>query len=279
MQDARMPKPSNTACSRREALGTFAGLLASGLWPGAALAATAGTGVEEFDFVAANDFHHENAGCDPWFTRLFRQIGRHPGAAFCLGIGDLANQGKPESIAAIRRFAGEAQMPFYPVPGNHDNDLTDSPEHYASVFPQQVNYSFTYGGWQFVGLDTTDGKKYQQTVVQPETLGWLDRALSRLDRRRPTVLFTHFPLAAAVKYCPTNAESVLERFKACNLRAVLSGHFHGRTATRRADYELVTNACCARVRNNHDGTNEKGYWLCRACADGTITRTFQLFAG
>jgi len=41
---------------------------------------------------------------------------------------------------------------------------------------------------------------------------------------------------------------------------------------------LLTNACCARVRGNHDGTKIKGYWLFRAELDGTFERTFIPFS-
>ena len=27
------------------------------------------------------------------------------------------------------------------------------------------------GGWQFVGVDTTEGQKFEKTTIQPETLG------------------------------------------------------------------------------------------------------------
>lgn len=269
------------SCTRREALGKFVALLAAGLWPGTLRAAAGATpsAVRELTFVAANDFHYEDAGCDPWFEKLFRQIATHREAAFCLGIGDLANHGKPESVAAIKRHASILGVPFYPVPGNHDNDITESPEKYVEVYPDRLNYAFMHAGWQFVGLDTTDGQKYQETRVQPATLAWLDHELPKLDPARPTVLFTHFPLAAAHKYCPLNAEEIMRRFIDFNLRIVLGGHFHGRTTARRGRFELVTNACCARVRHNHDGSTEKGYLLCRAQPDGTVEREFVLFEG
>ena len=83
------------------------------------------------------------------------------------------------------------------------------------------------------------------------------------------MLCTHFPLAAAVKMCPLNAEAVLSRFTGHNLRGVFGGHFHGRTSTPRGDIRLVTNACVARVRDNHDGTREKGYLVVDGAPDGT----------
>jgi hypothetical protein len=93
------------------------------------------------------------------------------------------------------------------------------------------------------------------------------------------VLCTHFPLAADVKMCPLNAEAVLSRFTGHNLRGVFGGHYHGRTSTPHGDIRLVTNACVARVRDNHDGTPEKGYLVVDGAPDGRLTTAFVEFKG
>lgn len=268
--------PTQHALTRRQALGHFAALLAVGLWPGAVRGDDQADGLT---FVAANDFHHDNAACDPWFEGLFRQIGTHTGIAFCLGLGDLANKGLPESIEAIRRHAALTGVPFHPTPGNHDNDLEENTRVYTGVFPEGLNYSWEKAGWQFVSIDSSDGKKWGDTHVSEKTLAWLDAELPRLDRRKPTVLCTHFPLARSVKLCPLNAEDVLARFAAFNLRGVFSGHYHGQTHVSRGNCGLVTNVCCSRIMGNHDGTTEKGYWLCRGEKDGTLSRLFVRFSG
>ena len=267
------------ACTRREALGRLAALLAAGLWPGALRAAASGVQAEEFSFVAANDFHHHEPACDEWFAALFRQIATHKEAAFCLGLGDLANKGRPESIAAVARLAQEAGLRFHATPGNHDNDLEETTAVFDRVLPGQLNYRFEHRGWQFLVIDSTDGKKWKDTQVSPAALAWLEAELPRIDRRQPLVLATHFPLAAGVKMCPLNAEDVLARFVDHNLRLVLGGHHHGRTESVRGECQLVTNACCARVVGNHDGTTPKGYWLCRTQTGGGVERSFVEFAG
>lgn len=266
-------------CTRREALGRMAGLLAAGLWPGALRAAAAGAVAGEFAFVAANDFHHFEPACDGWFARLFRQMGGHGDVAFVLGLGDLAHKGQPESIAAVARLAREAGLRFHATPGNHDNDLEETTALFARTLPGQLNYRFSHRGWEFVVIDSTDGKKWKDVRVGAAALSWLDRELPAIDPQRPLVLATHFPLAAAAPLCAANAEDVLARFAGHNLRLVLGGHHHGRTEATRGAYQLVTNACCSRVAANHDGTTAKGYWLCRARSDGAVTREFVEFAG
>jgi len=274
-----MNSPTGPTFTRRAALGRLAALLAAGLWPGALRAQASGARAAEFTFVVANDFHHFEAACDPWFAALFRQIAAHASVEFCLGLGDLAHKGSPESMAAVARLAREAGLRFHVTPGNHDNDLEETTALFNRVLPGQLNYTFVHRGWRFVVIDSTDGKKWGKTSVQPATLVWLDAELPKQDPAQPLVLATHFPLASSTPMCPLNAEEVLARFTNHNLRLVLGGHHHGRTEVLRGAYALVTNACCSRVAGNHDGTTTKGYWLCRTQADASVRRDFVEFTG
>jgi hypothetical protein len=124
-----------------------------------------------------------------------------------------------------------------------------------------------------VALDTTEGTRYQDTNIQAPTLQWVDEQLPKLDKKRPTIILTHFPLGAGVQYRPLNADTLLDKFREINLRAVFSGHFHGFTERTSRDAILTTNRCCALKRGNHDKTTEKGYFVCDA-ADQTIKRSF-----
>ena len=72
---------------------------------------------------------------------------------------------------------------------------------------------------------------------------------------------------------PNNANALLNRFKEYNLQAVYCGHWHGFTERHVKDTVLTTNRCCSYRRQNHDGTKEKGYFLCHA-RDGKIERKF-----
>ena len=263
--------------SRRSALGL---LLTAGLWPGCVRLPQAGRapGVP-FTFAALNDLHHASAECDPWFEVIFAQVAKSS-PEFVLLLGDLADRGDPTSFAAVRRLSAQVGAPIHAVPGNHDNDVEKTPALFASAFSGTLNAHFNHAGWQFVGLDSTDGNAWRDTRVSDLNLSWLDRTLRTLDPSRPTVLFTHFPVAPDIRskqgalLTPINADAVLERLIAFNLRTVLSGHFHGITELPWARAQLVTGACCSRVRDNHDGTPTKGWWLCHVSTDGAFRREF-----
>lgn len=264
--------------TRRAAVARFAklGLLAGALGP-AALRGRATERKPEFKFIVVNDTHYMSEECGVYLAGLVRQMnGEQP--AFVLHAGDVADKGTAGHEAAARGVFERLQTPFLPVPGNHDWLSPTDRSGYTAAFPDKLNYFFTHGDWQFIALDTTEGQKSERTTIQPGTFAALDGMLDALDRRRPLVVFTHFPLCENVKMRPLNAEDLLAKFKGWNLRAVFNGHYHAFTECERAGAPITTNRCCALKRNNHDGTKEKGYFVC-SVSEGTMARKFMEYKG
>jgi 3',5'-cyclic AMP phosphodiesterase CpdA len=187
--------------------------------------------------------------------------------------GDLTEHGRLDDLRAIQTIFSHLDVPTYVVIGNHDYESRDSRLFYERVFPGRLNYEFNHRGWQFIGLDTSDGQRYEGTSIQHPTLAWLDTHLPTLDPAKPTVVFTHFPLGDGVTYRPRNADALLERFLDFNLQAVFNGHFHGFTERTFERAAVTTNKCCALKRGNHDKSNGKGYFVCRAHA-GRLEREY-----
>jgi hypothetical protein len=264
--------------TRRELLRIGAGtLLTLGLWPGR-LAGGDLTGAGEFPFVVLNDLHFHDRACAPWFAEAVTALkASSPAAEFCLLAGDLADYGTPEQLAGVRDAFEKLGIPLYTVIGNHDYLSATDRRPYEQIFGGQVNYTFEHGGWQFVGLDTTDGIEWKDSTISSTTLSWLDENLPKLDRRRPTILFTHFPLGDDVPMRPVNADAVLNRFLEFNLSAAFCGHYHGLTERKRRATTITTDRCCSRVRSNHDGSKEKGWFVCRAMESGDVSREFVEF--
>lgn len=272
-----MDRTGQTSVTRREAIArlSVASLLALRLWPGCS-SPKASQGGQRFRFIAVNDLHHAAPACDEWFAAVVRQLRTHEGVEFALLLGDLADTGRAESLAAIRDHFGGLGVPFYPLIGNHDYVNPTDRRAYEQTFPRRINYRFEHRGWQFVGLDSTQGTAWKDTRIQPPTFTWLDNALRKLDRHKPTVLFTHFPLGEGMPMVPLNASEVLRRLLDHNLQGVFSGHHHGYTLRQFKGVDVVTNRCCSRFRDNHDGTKEKGYWLVTAEKE-KLTREFVEF--
>ena len=230
-----------------------------------------------FRFIVVNDLHHATPECDPFFRSLVAQMSSHGAIDLCLIVGDLADTGRPESFMAVRDAFAALRVPVYTVPGNHDNDVEKTTRIYSDFFPGRLNYTFRHKDWQFIGLDSTEAEKFQNTRISETTLAWVDATLPTLDRARPTVLFTHFPLASGVNLVPLNAADLLSRVSTLNLRGAFTGHYHARIEKRLGDTPLLTNACCSRMRDNHDGSLDEGYLLCTATADGRLSWEFVEF--
>ena len=232
------------------------------------------TETSAFSFLVVNDFHSFDKNCQPWFEKVAKQMAGHEEKPVLLAIaGDLSDDGKAEQITAVKEIFASLKLPIYVVPGNHDYTPKQERTAYDDLYPNRLNYTFDHGGWQFVALDTTEGTKASGTTIAASTLKWLDDNLLKLDKKKPLVIVTHFPLADGVKMRPKNAEDLLKRFLEFNLRAVYSGHFHGFTEKKSGETVLTTNKCCSFSKGNHDGTKEKGYFLVTA-REGKLERKF-----
>jgi len=246
-------------------------LLALGLWPGA-LRADNEVPSGSFRFHVINDTHCMSLECGPYLEGVVRQMKAEQGE-FCLHAGDLTEKGERLHFERVKEIFAPLPGRMYPVIGNHDYSTQTDRRNYTETFPLRLNYYFGHRGWQFIGLDTSEGLKYEKTQIQPTTFRWLDDYLPRLNKRRPTVVFTHFPLGDGVNYRPSNTDALLDRFREFNVQAVFSGHYHGLTERKSGNIALTTNRCCALKRNNHDGSKEKGYFVCEA-QDGQIRHRF-----
>jgi predicted phosphodiesterase len=259
--------------SRRQALRTgAAALLSCGAWPGALQAQDVATG--EFRFVVANDLHYFDDRCASFFQRVVKQIQATPGGVdFVLLAGDISDWGQDFHFAALKDIFGVLKKPVHVVCGNHDWADWDNRKPYVDAYPNSLNYTFEHRGFQLIGLDSTE-RTMLRASVSPETLGWLDKNLPRIDKNRPLIVFTHFPMHPRLQWPSRNSADVLARFTEHNLQAIFGGHCHAYRAAEAGRAFVVTNRCCSVNVRNHDRTTpEKGYFLCHA-KDGQVSREF-----
>ena len=261
---------NDSGISRRDALQVMAG--AVGLAAGWRAVAGAAVTADPFRFVQVNDLHAMSPECPAWLERAVSRM-RQDAPAFALLCGDLTEWGDRGNMEVVRSAFERLGAPVHAVPGNHDYAAASDRSAYDAAFPGSLNRVVGHGGWRFVGLDTTEGQKFEQTRISAETLAWMEENRPAWSDGMPTVVFTHFPLGEGVRYRPLNADEALSRLAGVNLVAVFSGHFHGLTERKVGATVLTTDRCCALKRSNHDGTTEKGYFLCEAGPAG-LRRTF-----
>lgn len=262
---AAMPPLPPVRLSRRRLLQSSASaLLAANLWPGRLFAAERDSGA--FDFVIINDIHAVDEADGKWLADVVvKSIREQPEKPDLIIIaGDLAEDGSARQIGLVKETISSLKLPLYVVVGNHDYvPKTKDRTAYERAFPKSINYHFEHEGWNFVCLDSTDGTK-AQVNIQPATLNWVDASLPKIDKAKPMLLLTHFPLGPGVSNRALNADALLNRFKNHNLSCTFGGHFHGYTQKKVGDVVLTTNRCCSLTKGNHDGTKEKGYFVCSA---------------
>jgi hypothetical protein len=65
----------------------------------------------------------------------------------------------------------------------------------------------TFWGWRFPAFFLSDLTVFRLPVLEncTQTLDWLEREVLRLDALLPSVVFTHFPLAAPIRMAFLNA--------------------------------------------------------------------------
>src|SRR6516164_2875156 len=212
------------------------------------------TGKEgNFTFVWANDTHYVDEKDDGFLVRVMEKIkNSNPKPDFVVIGGDVTEKGTAQQYdGAQKAFRTLGDIPLRVVIGNHDygNDK-EGLRTWEKYFGDR-NYWFGHKGWQFVGLDTTGGSDaYVNTSVQTCTLHWVREHLPKLNKTKPTVILTHFPLAENVKWRPHNADELLRLFREYNLVNVFSGHSHGYTSRKRNETLLTTTVCCSNRTEN-----------------------------
>jgi len=228
-----------------------------------------------FEFIVVNDTHYIDEMCKPWHSQAASAMqASAPDARFCAHAGDVADNGSEEACAMVKEIYTAATGRLYTVPGNHDYLSGDDRSGYDKVFPERLNYAFQELGWQFLALDTTQGTQFDLTNISPATLTWLDQNLAKLDRKAPTFVFTHFPLGEGAVYRPRNADALVQRLLALNVAWIHCGHWHGESTRPAGRLTASTSRCCARLRDNRDGSPLKGWHVYRAEADGKLSRKF-----
>lgn len=263
--------------SRRDFLvRTSATALAAGLWPGTMFAEDAKGENGEFEFLAVNDLHFTDPKlCPLWFEKVFPAMrASAPNAEFLIVSGDLSERATAIEFGGLKDLFPLLKMPVHLTLGNHDVDSkTGDHSIYDEHFPKARNYMVEHRGWQLISVCSAESFAAENTSIPEDTLQWCDQNLKQFDCKKPTLISTHFPLGKGMKACPKNTDVLLDRFKSFNVQHIFNGHWHGYSEMIVNNATVTTNRCCARDRENHDGSPLKGWFVCKA-HQGRVTRQF-----
>ena len=109
--------------------------------------------------------------------------------------GDLVAEEQLDHYEALISVLGELEMPFYVIPGNHDDRvLMRQVFGEAGYFPKSgefLHYTIEDFDLRIIALDTHDPGKGSGLLCQ-ERLAWLERRLTEAPHR-PTLMVMHHP--------------------------------------------------------------------------------------
>jgi len=153
--------------------------------------------------------------------------------------GDLTDHGGVEEYANLRTLLAPLRMPYFLIPGNHDNrealreSFTDQ-----NYLPRRGFLHYTVEDYplRIVALDTNIPGDHAGELCA-ERLAWLDDTLKAAPAKPTLVMLHHPPFATGIEhmddYALRNPEAfaeVIARHK--QIERILCGHLH-RTIDRR----------------------------------------------
>jgi len=148
--------------------------------------------------------------------------------------GDLADFGRLEEYAHLRRLLAPLSMPIYLMPGNHDDRermRQSFPEHAYLGSNGFVQYSVAVGGMQLIALDTVVPGASHGSLCDVR-LKWLSEELEKQSDRPIIIAMHHPPFPTLIGHMDQigllQGGAELEKLvaKHPNVERVICGHLH-----------------------------------------------------
>jgi Icc protein len=148
--------------------------------------------------------------------------------------GDLADFGRLEEYAHLRRLLAPVSMPIYLMPGNHDDRdrmRQSFPEHAYLGSNGFVQYSVAVGGMQLIALDTVVPGASHGSLCDVR-LKWLSEQLEKQSDRPIIIAMHHPPFPTLIGHMDQigllQGGAELEKLvaKHPNVERVICGHLH-----------------------------------------------------
>ncbi len=112
-----------------------------------------------------------------------------------LMTGDLTNEGSDEQLRNVKSILDCITKPLYVIPGNHENNWSQSACKTFNDLWGNDRFVFTVGRLIVIGMNCGPFMKMGDGHIKQEDLTWLDRTLSGMVRPGMKVLsVNHYPL-------------------------------------------------------------------------------------
>ena len=146
-------------------------------------------------------------------------INLQSGISFVLLNGDITDFGLNKEFKWINRILKKLTVPYFAVIGNHDM-LANGRLLYNQMFGAE-NFSFTYGGYKFIGLNTNSQETgYDGSIPD---LPWLQQELN--GNFKQAFIFSHVP-PFSDQFDKNKIHDYTSLLKTNNVGMSIHGHQH-----------------------------------------------------
>ncbi len=208
--------------------------------------------------------------------------------AFVINTGDMINDPSDENqltVALSTMKKIDKSIPSYVIPGNHD--IGDAPtEQSLNWYRKSVGkdwYSFDYGKWHFIGLNSCIIANSEHVAKDMEKQWeWLNHDLEKAasDSNLHIVVFMHHPLFLDhpeerddyFNIPKQTRQLCLNLFQKYNIKTIFSGHLHQNNLTTNSRLELITTGPVGMPL----GSASSGFRIVKVCADYIEHKYFSL---
>ncbi len=169
---------------------------------------------EKFDFVLVGD---SRGGLDVLAREMAEIDKLNP--AFVIYTGDLVGEGTEQEYRDGLAVLKTVRAPVFPAVGNHER-RNDGIKWYYQYFGKDLDYSFDYGAWRFVGLDNSTG------AVTDRQMAWLEQKLMTPSRK---IVFAHMPPPLGIWFVHPfrgKYKDFMKAVESAKVDACLFGHIH-----------------------------------------------------
>lgn len=175
-----------------------------------------------FRFAHISDLHIGSGTAAEDLRRTVADINNNADIRFVIASGDITEFGSDTEIQLAKQIMDSLNKPWYIIPGNHDDNWSESGANsFNRIFGSDV-FSFHYGGYYFIGANCGPNMKMSPGQVPYENIVWLDSVLNTIPVDAPVIFTDHYPLDSSLN----NWYELVDRLKKRNVQLYLCGHGH-----------------------------------------------------
>lgn len=177
---------------------------------------------QPFSFAQITDLHVGGATGAEDLRRTVKDINQIDSISFVVATGDITEFGSDSELLLAKQILDSLQKPWYIVPGNHDNNWSESGTNsFLKIFGAET-FAFSHGGYYFLGNNCGPMMRMSPGQVPYEHIVWMDSVLNTIPAGAPIIFINHYPLDSSLN----NWYEVTDRLKKHNIQMAMCGHFH-----------------------------------------------------